>query len=120
MVMCACAVTEDSKTFKVLDAPGSSVPGDRIVFDGFPGEPDKQLNPKKKVDMTNDFNNLSSVKADCEHRSILCLHVFIYIPGYPAGDLKAWYLSEQQLVPFFNKFKYQVPILGWPNGPPNV
>ncbi len=47
--MVMCAVSEDRKFFELLDPPNGSVPGDRVVFDGFPGEPDKQLNPKKKV-----------------------------------------------------------------------
>ncbi|XP_058576118.1 aminoacyl tRNA synthase complex-interacting multifunctional protein 1-like [Neofelis nebulosa] len=32
---------------EILAPPTGSVPGDRIVFDAFPGEPDKELNPKK-------------------------------------------------------------------------
>ncbi|XP_078345985.1 uncharacterized protein LOC144631429 [Oculina patagonica] len=47
--MVMCAVSEDRKFFELLDPPNGSVPGDRVVFDGFPGEPDRQLNPKKKV-----------------------------------------------------------------------
>jgi len=43
-------VSEDRTSFEVLDPPDGSVPGDRISFEGYPGEPDKQLNPKKKVD----------------------------------------------------------------------
>ena len=53
--MVMCAVSEDRKFFELLAPPTGSVPGDRVVFDGFPGEPDKQLNPKKKVNSGNDF-----------------------------------------------------------------
>ena len=45
MVMCAYS----DNTYEVLDPPPSSVPGDRIVFEKYPGTPDGQLNPKKKV-----------------------------------------------------------------------
>ena len=57
--MVMCSSSEDRKSFELLDPPSGCVPGDRITFDGFPGEPDKQLNPKKKVNLANNLNNLS-------------------------------------------------------------
>uniref|UniRef100_A0A8C4EKV3 Aminoacyl tRNA synthetase complex interacting multifunctional protein 1a n=1 Tax=Dicentrarchus labrax TaxID=13489 RepID=A0A8C4EKV3_DICLA len=45
MVMCASSPDK----VEILDPPSGAVPGDRITFQGFPGEPDKELNPKKKV-----------------------------------------------------------------------
>lgn len=45
MVMCASS----PEKVEILAPPDSSVPGDRITFDTFPGEPDKELNPKKKI-----------------------------------------------------------------------
>ncbi|XP_061100812.1 aminoacyl tRNA synthase complex-interacting multifunctional protein 1a [Conger conger] len=45
MVMCASS----PEKVEILDPPGGAVPGDRVTFQGFPGEPDKELNPKKKV-----------------------------------------------------------------------
>ena len=57
--MVMCAVSEDRKFFEVLNAPGGCEPGDRVVFDGFPGEPDQQLNPKKKVRLASDLKNVS-------------------------------------------------------------
>ncbi|KAI1887502.1 hypothetical protein AGOR_G00190980 [Albula goreensis] len=45
MVMCASSPDK----VEILDPPSGSVPGDRVTFQGFPGEPDKELNPKKKV-----------------------------------------------------------------------
>uniref|UniRef100_A0A1A7Y291 Aminoacyl tRNA synthetase complex-interacting multifunctional protein 1 n=1 Tax=Iconisemion striatum TaxID=60296 RepID=A0A1A7Y291_9TELE len=45
MVMCASSPDK----VEILDPPGGSVPGDRVSVQGFPGEPDKELNPKKKV-----------------------------------------------------------------------
>lgn len=45
MVMCASSPDK----VEILDPPSGAVPGDRISFQGFPGEPDKELNPKKKV-----------------------------------------------------------------------
>ncbi|XP_036789704.1 aminoacyl tRNA synthase complex-interacting multifunctional protein 1 isoform X1 [Oncorhynchus mykiss] len=45
MVMCASSPDK----VEILDPPSGAVPGDRVIFQGFPGEPDKELNPKKKV-----------------------------------------------------------------------
>ncbi|XP_030046636.1 aminoacyl tRNA synthase complex-interacting multifunctional protein 1 isoform X2 [Microcaecilia unicolor] len=45
MVMCASS----AEKVEILDPPSGSVPGDRITFQGFPGEPEKELNPKKKM-----------------------------------------------------------------------
>uniref|UniRef100_A0ABI7Y2H4 tRNA-binding domain-containing protein n=1 Tax=Felis catus TaxID=9685 RepID=A0ABI7Y2H4_FELCA len=45
LVMCASS----PEKVDILAPPTGSVPGDRIVFDAFPGEPDKELNPKKKI-----------------------------------------------------------------------
>ncbi|XP_006881216.1 PREDICTED: aminoacyl tRNA synthase complex-interacting multifunctional protein 1 [Elephantulus edwardii] len=45
MVMCASS----PEKVEILAPPNGSVPGDRITFDTFPGEPDKELNPKKKI-----------------------------------------------------------------------
>ncbi|XP_010951932.1 aminoacyl tRNA synthase complex-interacting multifunctional protein 1 isoform X1 [Camelus bactrianus] len=45
MVMCASS----PEKVEILAPPDGSVPGDRVTFDAFPGEPDKELNPKKKI-----------------------------------------------------------------------
>ncbi|XP_049642899.1 aminoacyl tRNA synthase complex-interacting multifunctional protein 1 [Suncus etruscus] len=45
MVMCASS----PEKVEILAPPKGSVPGDRITFDAFPGEPEKELNPKKKI-----------------------------------------------------------------------
>ncbi|XP_015245835.1 PREDICTED: aminoacyl tRNA synthase complex-interacting multifunctional protein 1 [Cyprinodon variegatus] len=45
MVMCASSPDK----VEILDPPSGSVPGDRVSVQGFPGDPDKELNPKKKV-----------------------------------------------------------------------
>ncbi|KAM9477249.1 aminoacyl tRNA synthase complex-interacting multifunctional protein 1a isoform 2-T2 [Clarias gariepinus] len=45
MVMCASSPDK----VEILDPPSGAEPGDRVSFQGFPGEPDKELNPKKKV-----------------------------------------------------------------------
>ncbi|KAI7811303.1 aminoacyl tRNA synthase complex-interacting multifunctional protein 1a [Triplophysa rosa] len=45
MVMCASSLEK----VEILDPPSGAVPGDRVSCQGFPGEPDKELNPKKKV-----------------------------------------------------------------------
>ena len=33
---------------ELVEPPGSAAPGDRVTADGFDGEPEEQLNPKKK------------------------------------------------------------------------
>uniref|UniRef100_UPI00398F0B23 aminoacyl tRNA synthase complex-interacting multifunctional protein 1a n=1 Tax=Pristiophorus japonicus TaxID=55135 RepID=UPI00398F0B23 len=45
MVMCASS----PEKVEILDPPSDAVPGDRVTFEGYPGEPDKELNPKKKT-----------------------------------------------------------------------
>ncbi|CAH2300813.1 aminoacyl tRNA synthase complex-interacting multifunctional 1 [Pelobates cultripes] len=45
MVMCASSPDK----VEILDPPSGAVPGERITFQSFPGEPDKELNPKKKT-----------------------------------------------------------------------
>lgn len=45
MVLCASA--EDKVEF--VNPPAGSKPGDKLFFEGFDAEPEKQLNPKKKV-----------------------------------------------------------------------
>ncbi|KAM6940048.1 aminoacyl tRNA synthase complex-interacting multifunctional protein 1a [Xenentodon cancila] len=45
MVMCASSPDK----VEILDPPSGAVPGDRVTCQGFPGDPDKELNPKKKV-----------------------------------------------------------------------
>ncbi|XP_063740127.1 aminoacyl tRNA synthase complex-interacting multifunctional protein 1a [Eleginops maclovinus] len=45
MVMCASSPDK----VEILDPPSGAVPGDRVTFQAFPGDPDKELNPKKKV-----------------------------------------------------------------------
>uniref|UniRef100_A0A672KRT2 Aminoacyl tRNA synthase complex-interacting multifunctional protein 1-like n=2 Tax=Sinocyclocheilus grahami TaxID=75366 RepID=A0A672KRT2_SINGR len=45
MVMCASS----PEKVEILDPPSGAMAGDRVTFQGFPGEPDKELNPKKKV-----------------------------------------------------------------------
>nr|XP_014350493.1 PREDICTED: aminoacyl tRNA synthase complex-interacting multifunctional protein 1 isoform X2 [Latimeria chalumnae] len=45
MVMCASSPDK----VEILDPPSGAEPGDRITVDGYPGEPEKELNPKKKI-----------------------------------------------------------------------
>lgn len=45
MVMCAST----PEKVEILLPPEGSVPGDRVSFEKYPGEPDQQLNPKKKI-----------------------------------------------------------------------
>ncbi|XP_051473451.1 aminoacyl tRNA synthase complex-interacting multifunctional protein 1 isoform X1 [Apus apus] len=45
MVMCASSLEK----VEILAPPPGAVPGDRITFEGFSGDPEKELNPKKKI-----------------------------------------------------------------------
>jgi len=45
MIMCASS----PEKVEILQVPTGSVIGERVTCEGFPGEPDSQLNPKKKV-----------------------------------------------------------------------
>ncbi|KAI1304200.1 Aminoacyl tRNA synthase complex-interacting multifunctional protein 1 [Halotydeus destructor] len=45
MVMCAST----PEKVEIMQPPEGAVPGDRVVTEGYPGEPDAQLNPKKKI-----------------------------------------------------------------------
>ncbi|KAM8808383.1 aminoacyl tRNA synthase complex-interacting multifunctional protein 1 [Eudromia elegans] len=45
MVMCASS----PEKVEILSPPPGAVPGERITFEGFPGDPEKELNPKKKI-----------------------------------------------------------------------
>lgn len=45
--MVLCASNEDTVEF--VNPPAGSKPGDKIFFEGYDTEPEKQLNPKKKV-----------------------------------------------------------------------
>ncbi|XP_035280599.1 aminoacyl tRNA synthase complex-interacting multifunctional protein 1-like isoform X2 [Anguilla anguilla] len=45
MVMCATS----QQRVEILDPPSGAMPGDRVTFQSFPGEPDKELNPKQRV-----------------------------------------------------------------------
>lgn len=45
MIMCAST----PEKVEVLELPSGAQIGDRITFSGYPGEPDGQLNPKKKI-----------------------------------------------------------------------
>jgi rubredoxin len=47
--MVLAASNADHTQVELLDPPPGSKPGDRVVFDGHPGEPDAQLNPKHKI-----------------------------------------------------------------------
>ncbi|XP_078267749.1 aminoacyl tRNA synthase complex-interacting multifunctional protein 1a isoform X2 [Rhinoraja longicauda] len=45
MVMCASS----PEKVEILDPPCDALPGERVTFENYPGEPDKELNPKKKI-----------------------------------------------------------------------
>lgn len=46
-----CAHVEEK--WSVVIPPKDAVPGDKVVFDSYPGTPDAQLNPKKKASIDN-------------------------------------------------------------------
>lgn len=45
VIMCASS----PEKMEILDPPSGAQPGDRVTIQGFPGEPDRELNPKKRV-----------------------------------------------------------------------
>ncbi|XP_068444856.1 aminoacyl tRNA synthase complex-interacting multifunctional protein 1-like isoform X2 [Clinocottus analis] len=45
MVMCASSPDK----VEILEPPSQAAPGDRVIFQNFPGVPDMELNPKQKV-----------------------------------------------------------------------
>ncbi|XP_077156791.1 aminoacyl tRNA synthase complex-interacting multifunctional protein 1 isoform X3 [Paroedura picta] len=45
MLMCASS----PEKVEILAPPNEAVPGERVTFEGFPGEPENELNPKKKI-----------------------------------------------------------------------
>merc|ERR1712150_262659 len=68
MVLCASVTKEDgTKCVEPLIAPHGAVPGDRVLVEGYEdGQPDEQLNPKKKVweKLAVDLKTSSSHSAD--------------------------------------------------------
>ncbi|XP_046377320.2 aminoacyl tRNA synthase complex-interacting multifunctional protein 1-like [Haliotis rufescens] len=64
MIMCASAPDK----VEILVPPPGVQPGDRVTFDGYPGVPDTQLNPKKKIwetlkpDIRTDNNKVANYK----------------------------------------------------------
>ncbi|XP_064637026.1 aminoacyl tRNA synthase complex-interacting multifunctional protein 1-like isoform X2 [Lineus longissimus] len=64
MIMCAST----PEKVEILDVPEGCVPGDRVTFESFPGEPDAMLNPKKKIweqvapDLKVDENSVATYK----------------------------------------------------------
>jgi len=47
--MVLAASNADHTQVELLNPPSDAKPGERVVFDGYSGEPDKELNPKQKV-----------------------------------------------------------------------
>eukprot|EP00965_Chrysotila_dentata_P065617 2174445-Pleurochrysis_carterae.AAC.1 len=47
--MLLCGFAADGGAVRLVRPPDGCVPGDRVHFDGHEGEPEKQLNPKKKL-----------------------------------------------------------------------
>jgi len=86
MVMCAST----PEKVEILVVPEGSNPGDRVSCEGYPGEPDAQLNPKKKIweqvapDLKTDGNGIATFKG-----------VPIVVPG--KGNVKAPTLTNVQI-----------------------
>ncbi|KAM7356025.1 tyrosyl-tRNA synthetase [Cochliomyia hominivorax] len=47
--MVLCTSNEDHTVVEPIIVPASAAPGSRLAFEGYSGQPDEQLNPKKKV-----------------------------------------------------------------------
>ena len=44
-----CAFSADGSAAELLEPPAQCAPGERVTIEGVAGEPEKQLNPKKKI-----------------------------------------------------------------------
>ncbi|KNC25925.1 hypothetical protein FF38_03681 [Lucilia cuprina] len=47
--MVLCTSNEDHTVVEPIIVPANAAPGSRLAFEGYSGQPDEQLNPKKKV-----------------------------------------------------------------------
>ena len=47
--MVLCGESADGATVELVEPPAGAQPGDRVSVEGFPGEPDEQLNPKASI-----------------------------------------------------------------------
>lgn len=83
-----CASTPEK--VEILVVPDGCAPGDRVSVEGYPGEPDAQLNPKKKIweqvapDLKTDANGVATYKG-----------AVITVPG--KGNVKAPSLANVQI-----------------------
>ena len=68
--MVMCASNKDANQVLPIIPPEGAQPGDRVVFEKYPGEPDDLLNPKKKIfeqvapDLVTDANGVATYKGD--------------------------------------------------------
>jgi len=68
--MVMCASNKEANQVLPLNPPEGAQPGDRVVFEKYPGEPDDLLNPKKKIfeqvspDLVTDANGVATYKGD--------------------------------------------------------
>uniref|UniRef100_T1IWR1 tRNA-binding domain-containing protein n=1 Tax=Strigamia maritima TaxID=126957 RepID=T1IWR1_STRMM len=86
MVMCAST----SEKVEILIPPSAAVPGDRVICEEFLGDPDKELNPKKKI-----FEQVApDLKTDEEKRATYKGKLLV-IPG--KGNIVAESLINVQI-----------------------
>merc|ERR1711936_245044 len=71
--MVLCASREEPKEVEPLSAPEGSNPGDRCLIEGYEGEPDEQLNPKKKVweKLAEDFKTSNDCVAQWQENNLI-------------------------------------------------
>merc|ERR1712223_2294870 len=71
--MVLCASREDPKEVEPLDVPEGCQPGDKCMVEGFEGEPDEQLNPKKKIweKLAEDFKTSNDCVAQWQGNNLM-------------------------------------------------
>jgi tRNA-binding EMAP/Myf-like protein len=94
MVMCASSA--DGNSVEPLSPPAGARPGDRVYFEGFhEGQPDAQLNPKKKIFET--FKPGLKTSNECEatwvspegkvHKMLVADHGVVISRSIPDGQI---------------------------------
>merc|ERR1712223_1714790 len=71
--MVLCASRDEPKEVEPLLAPEGSNPGDRCMIEGYEGEPDEQLNPKKKIweKLAEDFKTSNDCVAQWQGNNLM-------------------------------------------------
>ena len=88
--MLLCAFAADGGSVEVLEPPASCEPGQRIVFEGHDHEPEKVLNPRKKVweKLQPDFNTSGACEARFQALAFRTPHGPCRVASIASGTIK--------------------------------